>query len=82
MTTDRRALVDDALDYLGEILGINFVQTTHTDSKVDIFYKDNGSGSYSNAKLFNTLGNGTDNHRHGRRPRSLARLLRIIGLYR
>ena len=51
MTAARQALVDEALDYLGEILGINFLQTTDTDSKVDIFYKDNDSGAYSDTNL-------------------------------
>jgi len=64
LTAPRRALVDDALDYLGEILGINFVKTTDTGSDVDIFYKDNASGAKSNSKLFNSLGNGTDNHHY------------------
>ena len=63
LTAARQALVDDALDYLGAILGINFVQTTSTGTGVDIFYKDNDSGAYSNSALYGT-GNGSYNHRY------------------
>lgn len=63
LTTARRALVDDALDHIGEVLGINFVATTATDTTVDIFFKDNDSGAYANSTLFGS-GNGTTNHRY------------------
>ena len=63
LTTARRALVDQALDYLGEILGINFVQTTSTGTDVDLFYMDAYSGAYSSYALTSS-GNGSYNHRY------------------
>lgn len=63
ISTARRALVDHALDYIGAVLNINFVQTTSTGTDVDIFFKDNGSGAAANASLFGS-GNGTANHRY------------------
>ncbi|MEN6319610.1 MAG: M10 family metallopeptidase C-terminal domain-containing protein, partial [Syntrophaceae bacterium] len=63
MTAARQALVDKALDYLEEITGINFVQTTSTADYVDIFYEDNNSGAYSNSSLYDS-GNGDTNHRY------------------
>ncbi len=63
MTAERRALVDKALDYLGEITGINFVKTTSTDSSVDIFYSDSDSGAFADSKLLHS-GNGSSKHHY------------------
>lgn len=63
LTSARRVLVDDALDYLGEILGINFVSTTSQGDEVDIFFKDNDGGAYSSKAISTSQGNGNGDHR-------------------
>lgn len=48
LTAPRRALVDLALEYIGEILDINFVLTTSTsESVVDLLFHDNESGAHA-----------------------------------
>lgn len=65
ITAARQALVDAALDYIGEALGITFVQTADQLDYVDIYFKDNSvkGGAFSNSQLL-ALGNGTANHRY------------------
>ncbi len=63
LTTARRALVDDALDYIGEVLGINFIHSSSPSGGVDLYFKDNDSGAYSGSSLYSS-GNGTANHRY------------------
>jgi Ca2+-binding RTX toxin-like protein len=63
LTAARRVLVDDVMDYLGEVLGINFVLTSSTSTAVDLFFKDNASGAFANSSLYGS-GNGTANHRY------------------
>ena len=60
----RQALVDDALDYLGAILSIDFRETTDQYGDVDFYYYDNDSegGAFSDSLLWGS-GNGSDNHR-------------------
>ncbi len=62
----RRTLVDHALDYIGSVLNINFVETTASGTDVDLFFKDNdarGTGAFANTRLLGS-GNGTNNHRY------------------
>lgn len=64
LTFGRRALVDTALDYLGDVLGINFVQTISQGDEVDLFFKDNDSGAYCNYNYYTNYGNGQSGHRY------------------
>ncbi|MCG3168962.1 MAG: hypothetical protein CALGDGBN_00472 [Pseudomonadales bacterium] len=62
----RQALVDDALDYIGEMLGINFVNASVTappSGGVDLYFKDNDSGAYADSSLYGS-GNGTTGHKY------------------
>lgn len=62
----RRALVDDALDYIGEMLGINFVNASVTappSGGVDLYFKDNASGAFADSQLYGS-GNGTTGHKY------------------
>lgn len=64
LTAARRLLVDDALDYIGEILGINFIHdSTPPSGGVDLYFMDADSGAYSSSSLYSS-GNGTSNHRY------------------
>ncbi len=63
LTLARRALVDDALDYIGEVLGINFIHSSSPSGGVDLYFKDNDSGAYSDSSLYGS-GNGTANHHY------------------
>ncbi len=61
LSAERRALVDTALDYLGGILGIEFIETTSQDTHVDLFFMDNDTGAYADGIDYN-FGNGDVNH--------------------
>ncbi len=53
LTADRQFLVREVFKLYGETLGINFVETTSTDtSVVDFFFSDNSSGAYSNYSYY------------------------------
>lgn len=43
----RRTLVREVFKLYEAVLGIDFVETTATDTTVDIFFSDNGSGAYT-----------------------------------
>ena len=56
----RAQMVRDTFDVFGTALGIEFVETTSTDtSLVDFFFTDNGGGAYAN---FGTHWDGTINY--------------------
>ena len=61
-TASHRAMIRDAFDYYGEILGINFIETTDTDNKVDFFFRDNSytstGGERANASYSYHSGSG------------------------
>ncbi len=63
LTGDRRALVDTALDYLGTILNINFVESASQSDDVDLYFMDNDLGAYANMN-FHGSGNGATDHRY------------------
>ena len=63
LTGDRRALVDTALDYLGTILNINFVESASQSDDVDLYFMDNDLGAYANMN-FHDSGNGATDHRY------------------
>jgi len=63
LTLERQSLVDNALDYIGEVLNINFVSTTSTNADVDLYFSDNESGAHANFLTFQS-GNGSSNHRY------------------
>jgi Ca2+-binding RTX toxin-like protein len=66
LSAARRALVDDVLDYIGEITGINFVHSSSPPDGggVDLYFRDSDtSGAYANSVLYGS-GNGTANHRY------------------
>ena len=53
--------MDHALNYLGEVLGIDFVLTIETSpGVVDLYFKDNDSGAYAASV---TVASGTPGHR-------------------
>ncbi len=64
LTADRRLLVDHAFDYLGEILGINFVPTTSQGDEVDFFFMDAEPSSAWAATRTHESGNGQSNHKY------------------
>ncbi len=67
LSAERRAVVDDALAYLGEVLGIDFVATADQGDHVDLFFQDNvfasggGEAAYANS-VVHASGNGETNH--------------------
>ena len=63
LTLVQRDLVDAALDYYGEILGINFILNSAPPGGVDIYFGNADSGNYANHSLYGS-GNGTADHRY------------------
>ena len=59
LTTARRDLVREVFKLYEATLGIRFVETTATDTSVDIFFTDNYSGAYAYA-AGNSYDNGID----------------------
>lgn len=59
----RQLLVDSALEYLGEVLGIEFIPTTSQGDHVDIYFSDHVSTAYAGTEMF-SAGNGALNHRY------------------
>ncbi|HYC45927.1 MAG TPA: hypothetical protein VED01_10630, partial [Burkholderiales bacterium] len=52
LTAARKALVDDALDYIGELLNISFIHDSSPPSGgVDLYFMDEDSGAYANSSL-------------------------------
>ncbi len=60
----RRLLVDDALDYLEDVLGIVFVPTASQADHVDLFFSDNVPASAFTHVETHSVGNGALNHRY------------------
>ncbi|MGV8988002.1 MAG: beta strand repeat-containing protein, partial [Cypionkella sp.] len=57
----RQVLVREAFNIYGEVLGINFVETTNsTSTLVDFFFKDSSSGAYSAEQLYSGSGGTMD----------------------
>ncbi len=56
----RKVVAREAFNIYEAVLGINFVETTSTDTFVDIFFGDNDSGAYQTATLYGGTGGAID----------------------
>jgi Ca2+-binding RTX toxin-like protein len=56
----RADMVREAFKIYGQVLGINFVETTSTSTAVDFFFSDNKSGAYAASQMVSGNGGAID----------------------